>query len=80
MSITSFLLPGYTLQGLFQETGANVLYRAVRAADGLPVIVKTPRSWHPGPRERARYEHEYDLLRHLKGAPGVLTVHAHGVF
>ena len=79
MSITSFLLPGYTLQGLFQETGANVLYRAVREADGLPVIVKTPRSWHPGPRERARYQREYDLLMRLKGAPGVLTAHTHEV-
>jgi predicted ATPase/signal transduction histidine kinase len=80
MSITSFLLPGYTLLGLFQETGSNLLYRAVREADGLPVIIKTPRSWHPGSRERARYQREYELLRHLKGAPGVLTAHAQLVF
>ncbi|MCY1074260.1 trifunctional serine/threonine-protein kinase/ATP-binding protein/sensor histidine kinase [Archangium lansingense] len=78
MSIIS-LLPGYTLQGPFQETGGNLLYRAVRDADGLPVIVKTPRAWHPGPRERARYQREYDFLRHLRGTPGVLTVHAHEV-
>jgi predicted ATPase/signal transduction histidine kinase/tRNA A-37 threonylcarbamoyl transferase component Bud32 len=75
----ALLIPGYTLLGPFQETGANLLYRAVREADGLPVIIKTPRSRHPGARERARYQREYDLLRRLRGAPGVLVVHAHEV-
>ncbi|HYO74075.1 MAG TPA: serine/threonine-protein kinase PknK, partial [Archangium sp.] len=75
MSIT-LLLPGYRLLGPFQETGTSLLYRAVREADGLPVIVKTPRSWPVSARERARYQREYELLRHLKGVPGVLTAHA----
>ncbi len=79
MRIASLHLPGYTLLGPFQETGANILYRATREADGLPVIVKTPRSRYPGPRERARYQREFELLRHLRGAPGVLAVHAHEV-
>ena len=75
MSITSLLLPGYRLLGRFQETATSVLYRAVRETDGLPVIVKTARSWPVGARERARYQREYELLRHLRGVPGVLTAH-----
>ncbi|WNG47057.1 AAA family ATPase [Archangium minus] len=77
--VISLLIPGYTLQAPFQETGTNVLYRAVREADGLPVIVKTPRSQHPGPRERARYQREYNILQRLRGAPGVLVAHGHEV-
>ncbi|MFE8605402.1 trifunctional serine/threonine-protein kinase/ATP-binding protein/sensor histidine kinase [Archangium violaceum] len=80
MSITSLLLPGYRLLGRFQETATSLLFRAVREADGLPVIIKAPRSWPVGTRERARYRREYELLRHLKGIPGVLTAHALEVF
>ncbi|QRK06170.1 AAA family ATPase [Archangium violaceum] len=77
--LVPLLIPGYTLQGPFQETGTNVLYRAVREADGLPVIVKTPRFLHPGPRERARYQREYTILQRLRGTPGVLAAHGHEV-
>ncbi|PTL84604.1 ATP-binding sensor histidine kinase [Vitiosangium sp. GDMCC 1.1324] len=75
-SITSLHLPGYKLLSPFQETRTNLLYRAVREADGLPVIVKTPRSRNPGPRDRTRYQREYELLQRLRGTPGVITAHA----
>jgi predicted ATPase/signal transduction histidine kinase len=68
-------IPGYQLRGLFQTTNNNLLFHAVREADQLPVIVKTPRTEHPGPRERARYQREYTLLQRLAGVPGVLTAH-----
>ncbi|WNG27718.1 AAA family ATPase [Cystobacter fuscus] len=79
-SLAPLVVPGYTLRGSLQETGTNVLYRAVRDADGLPVIVKTPRARHPGPRERARYQREYDILQRLRGIPGVLAAYAHHEF
>ena len=72
-------LPGYELRGLFQTTNHNLLFNAVRKADPLPVIIKTPRTEHPGPRERARYQREYSLLQRLQGTPGVLTVHGLGL-
>jgi predicted ATPase/signal transduction histidine kinase/tRNA A-37 threonylcarbamoyl transferase component Bud32 len=62
---------GYKLLGLFQTTSSNLLFRAVREADQRPVIVKTPRMEHAGPRERARYEREYRLMQRLQGTPGV---------
>ncbi|ATB41015.1 hypothetical protein CYFUS_006477 [Cystobacter fuscus] len=69
-------LPGYSLLGLLQSSSSSLLYRAVREADRQPVILKTPRSEHPGAREHARLRREYSLLRRLEGAPGVLQAHA----
>ncbi|HSP79745.1 MAG TPA: serine/threonine-protein kinase, partial [Myxococcaceae bacterium] len=69
-------LPGYRPLAPLHETGANALHHAVRESDGLLVIVKTPLSRYPGPRERARYQHEYDVLQRLRGTPGVLTAHS----
>jgi len=68
-------IAGYEVRGLFQTTSNNLLFHARRESDGLPVIIKTPRTEHPGPRERARYQREYDLLRRLQGTPGVLTTY-----
>ncbi|HYO64909.1 MAG TPA: histidine kinase, partial [Archangium sp.] len=68
-------LPGYELRSLFQTTNNNLLFHAVRQADRQPVILKTPRSQHPGPRERARYQREYTLLERLRGTVGGITAH-----
>ncbi len=66
-------VPGYKLLRPFQTTNSTLLFHAVREADQLPVIVKTPRAEYPGPRERARYQREYNLLQRLQGIPGVLA-------
>jgi len=66
-------IPGYKLLGLFQMTSNSLLFQALREADELPVIVKTPRNDHLGPRERARYQREYSVLQRLRGTPGVLA-------
>ncbi|MDY7226060.1 AAA family ATPase [Hyalangium rubrum] len=68
-------LPTYTRLSPLQARGYHLLYRAVRVEDGLTVILKTPRSEHPGPRDHARLEYEYQLLQRLEGAPGVIRVH-----
>jgi hypothetical protein len=52
-------IPGYTLRGAIQSTGTNLLFHAVRDADGLLLILKTPMASAPGPRERERYRHEF---------------------
>lgn len=66
-------LPGYTLVEPFQACGGLLFSRAIRDSDRRKVILTTPRSEHPTSRERARYEHEYSLLRRLEGTPGVIT-------
>ncbi|MBN1205639.1 MAG: AAA family ATPase [Myxococcaceae bacterium] len=73
--MSTIALPGYKLLAPFQGTGANVLHHAVRESDGHLIIVKTPLSKYPGPRERARHQREYELLQRLRGTPGVLTAH-----
>ncbi|MGK3999584.1 trifunctional serine/threonine-protein kinase/ATP-binding protein/sensor histidine kinase [Sorangium sp. So ce1024] len=65
---------GYTLLNAIKATDADVVYRAVRRADGLPVLVKTPAAPHPGPRERERYRREHGTLQRLRGARGVIGV------
>jgi hypothetical protein len=69
-------IPGYTLLGAIKATGANLLFHAVRDADGLPLILKTPAASSPGPRERERYRREFSILQRLLDVPGVTRVHA----
>ncbi len=51
----------------------------MREGDELPVIVKTPRTEHLGPRERARYQREYTILQRLQGTRGVLAARGYEV-
>jgi predicted ATPase/signal transduction histidine kinase len=69
-------LPGYTLRGALKSTGTTLLFHAVRDADGLPLILKTPESSSPGPREHERYRREFGILQRLRGVRGVTQVHA----
>lgn len=52
-------IPGYRVLGTIRATGSNVLFQAVREADGLPVIIKTPMTPTPGPSESERYRREF---------------------
>ncbi|HEX8701936.1 MAG TPA: protein kinase, partial [Myxococcaceae bacterium] len=76
---SNLMVPGYKLLGLFQTTSSNLLFQAVREGDQVPVIVKTPRTEHLGPRERARYQREYTILQRLQGARGVLAARGYEV-
>ncbi|MDY7227322.1 trifunctional serine/threonine-protein kinase/ATP-binding protein/sensor histidine kinase [Hyalangium rubrum] len=71
-----FNISGYTLRGAIKSTGTNLLFHAVRDADGLPLILKTPIAASPGPRERERYRREFGLLQRLRDVRGVTRVHA----
>ncbi|ADO74573.1 histidine kinase [Stigmatella aurantiaca] len=70
-------IPGYTLRSLLKATGNNLLYRVVRDADGLSLILKTPVASSVGPREAERYRREFGILKRLRDVPGVTRVHAH---
>ncbi|HEX5750336.1 MAG TPA: AAA family ATPase [Archangium sp.] len=67
---------GYTLRGAIKATGSNLLFHAVRDADGLPLILKTPRVSCPGARESERYQREFSILQRLRDVGGVTRPHA----
>src|SRR3954452_24772016 len=69
-------IPGYRLLGTIRGTGSNVLFQAVREADGLPVIIKTPMAPTPGPREHERYRREFGILQRLREVRGVARPYA----
>ncbi|SEU13971.1 hypothetical protein [Stigmatella erecta] len=54
--------PGYRVLGTLRATGSNALFQAVREADGLPVIIKTPMAASPGRMESERYRREFGIL------------------
>jgi len=70
-------IPGYTLLETIKITGANLLFHAVRDADGLPLILKTPAVSSPGPREHERYRREFAILQRLRDVRGVVHAHTH---
>ncbi|HEX8441016.1 trifunctional serine/threonine-protein kinase/ATP-binding protein/sensor histidine kinase [Archangium sp.] len=69
-------IPGYTLRGAIKATGANLIFHAVRDADGLPLILKTPVASAMGPRDIERYHREFGILQRLHDVRGVTRVHA----
>jgi predicted ATPase/signal transduction histidine kinase/tRNA A-37 threonylcarbamoyl transferase component Bud32 len=68
-------LPGYTLRRPVRATDANMLFLAVREADGAPVIIKTPAGPFAGPRENERYRREHGILQRLLGVRGVTRLY-----
>ncbi|MDY7225328.1 trifunctional serine/threonine-protein kinase/ATP-binding protein/sensor histidine kinase [Hyalangium rubrum] len=70
-------IPGYKVLGTIRGTGANVLFQAVREADELPVILKTPMAPAPGPSERERYQREFRILQRLGDVRGVARPYAY---
>src|SRR5512140_2015035 len=69
-------IPGYKVLGTIRATGSNALFHAVREADGLPVIIKTPMAPSPGARERERYRREFGILQRLRDVKGVARPYA----
>ncbi|MBN1206284.1 MAG: AAA family ATPase [Myxococcaceae bacterium] len=69
-------IPGYKVLGTIRATSSNALFHAVREADGLPVIIKTPMMPSPGPRERERYRREFGILQRLRDVRGVARPYA----
>ena len=53
-------IPGYQIDQIIHEGDRSFVYRG-RSAAGDPVIIKTPSSEHPGPRQVARFQRAFDL-------------------
>ncbi|OJH38977.1 trifunctional serine/threonine-protein kinase/ATP-binding protein/sensor histidine kinase [Cystobacter ferrugineus] len=69
-------IPGYRVLGILRAMGSNALFQAVREADGLPVIIKTPMVASPGRLEGERYRREFGILQRLRDVRGVARPYA----
>ncbi|WNG16516.1 AAA family ATPase [Cystobacter fuscus] len=69
-------IPGYRVLGILRAMGSNALFQAVREADGLPVIIKTPMVASPGRMEDERYRREFSILQRLRDVRGVARPYA----
>jgi predicted ATPase/signal transduction histidine kinase len=67
-------LPGYELGEQLPSSTGSAVYRAVRFADGVSVIIKRVRGTAASPRQFTRYQNEYQLLR-LVDSGGVVKAH-----
>lgn len=56
----------HTILNKLHDGAETVLYRGVRDADKVPVVIKLPRSDYPEPKEIARLRHEFSILRDLE--------------
>ncbi|EPX64836.1 serine/threonine kinase [Cystobacter fuscus DSM 2262] len=70
-------IPGYKVLGTLLAKGSNVLFHAVREADGVPVILKTPLAPSPGASENERYRREFAILQRLRDVRGVTRPYAY---
>ena len=68
------LLPGYQLKEQLYESANSLVYRAIRADDEQPVILKMLSEQYPSPERIAWFKREYDITRNLKLA-GVVDVY-----
>ena len=67
-------IASYTLVDRIHDGAETCIYRAVRDADRLPVILKTPNVPYPSRRQLARLQHEYAMLKKAGGRGAVLPI------
>ncbi|AUX39628.1 protein kinase [Sorangium cellulosum] len=67
--------PRYLVLEILHEGADTILYRARRADDGRPVVLKVLRRDHASPRALGRLQHEYEVARALD-APVIVKAHA----
>ncbi|MCP4701899.1 MAG: AAA family ATPase [Gammaproteobacteria bacterium] len=58
-------IPGYEIHTKLCESVNSIVYRGCRLADKQPLIFKMPKEDYPAPGKLQRYQHEYEILRHL---------------
>lgn len=69
------MIPDYQITATVYQSSRTVVYRGVRNADHLPVVIKAINSDSPHPRELAQLRREFRVARRLR-APGVIQVYA----
>ena len=67
-------IPQYQIKEELFRSARSVIYRAIRKKDQTGVIIKALNHEYPSNHEIARFKHEFQIAKKLKGE-GV--VHAH---
>ncbi len=67
-------LAGYQIEAFLHESSASRVFRAIRTADGLPVVLKLLQRDAPRASDRMNYQREYDVLKNVStsGVPELL--------
>ena len=58
-------IDGYQIGEQIYKSHINLVYRAVRLADGMPVVLKMPRSDRPTHQDLLRFRNHYTLAKNL---------------
>ncbi|WP_437675651.1 AAA family ATPase [Sorangium sp. So ce131] len=69
-----FFAAGYETRSQLHESEQSLVFRAVREADGLLVILKVLKDVRPTPERIARFKREYQIVKGLN-LPGVVKAH-----
>ena len=65
-------IPNYSVLEMLHQGAKHTLFRALRQADGRPVVIKMPDMAHLDSRGIARLEREFELIRQCQGSPHVV--------
>lgn len=65
-------IPNYSVLEVLHQGAQHTLFRALRQADGRPVVIKMPDMAHVDSRGIARLEREFGLIRKCQGSPHVV--------
>jgi len=64
-------IPGYQINTLLYSGSRTQVYRAVRTADSLPVVIKVPSGDYPSFNQILQLRHQYTLANNLQ-LPGIV--------
>ena len=60
------VIPGFEIQEQLNETEYTLVFRGIRLADNLPVIIKVLKNQYPSVEELAYYKGKYEMNLSLK--------------
>ncbi len=71
---TAIALPGYQITEQLYAGARTLVYRAVRAADQQPVVLKLLKNEHPSFSELVQFRNQYTIAKHLT-FPGIIQTY-----
>jgi predicted ATPase/class 3 adenylate cyclase len=67
-------IQGFQIRERLHESARSLVLRAIREADGEPVVLKLLKNDYPSASDLARYRHEFEITQSLD-APGVIRIY-----
>ncbi len=68
-------IAGYQIREQINESATSQTFRAIRGADGLPLVLKVLNQDHPTPERIFRFRQEYLIVSRLQSVEGVIKVY-----